>query len=225
MIEIVSATRLSEELFWKSSALGISLRRLARDRLLRSHIVFENSQGLPQIYNARLVAAQAADVIVFIHDDVWIDDYFFSTRVADAMQRFDVVGVAGNRRLTPSQPGWPFCDEFFTRDDESNLSGSVAHAKGPFGPIAFFGATPAPCELLDGVLLAVNASAMRRRDVQFDPRFDFHFYDLDFCRSARCAGLNVGTWPIAITHQSAGAFRSQAWERKYREYQAKWERP
>ena len=222
MIEIVSATRLTDAAFWKSSALGISLQRLSRDRRIRCHIVFQNSRGLPDVYNARLAAAREGEVLVFVHDDVWIDDYFLSTRILEATQRFDVIGVAGNRRSLPRQPGWGFCDENFTQDDPANLSGAVAHARGPFGPIAYFGETPAACELLDGVLIAVNSDALRERDVAFDSRFDCHFYVLDFCRSARQKGVRVGTWPIAITHQSMGAFRSEAWERKYSEYCAKW---
>jgi hypothetical protein len=58
--------------------------------------------------------------------------------------------------------------------------------------------------------------------VRFDPRFTFHFYDMDFCRSCERAGLSMGTWPIAITHRSTGAFGSPAWQAGYAEYLAKW---
>jgi GT2 family glycosyltransferase len=65
---------------------------------------------------------------------------------------------------------------------------------------------PAACEILDDVLLAIRKSVLMEHDLRFDMRFDFHFYDLDFCREARESGLTLGTWPIAITHQSGGAF-------------------
>jgi len=58
--------------------------------------------------------------------------------------------------------------------------------------------------------------------VLFDPRFDFHFYDMDFCRTARKAGLRLGTWPICLTHQSGGNFASDAWKEKCRLYREKW---
>ncbi len=86
MIEIVAATRLTEEEFWNRSALGISLRRLAQDTRLVARIAYANHRGLPDIYNARIAAAGAEDVLVFMHDDVWIDDYFFGDRVVDGVQ-------------------------------------------------------------------------------------------------------------------------------------------
>jgi tetratricopeptide (TPR) repeat protein len=48
--------------------------------------------------------------------------------------------------------------------------------------------------------------------------FDFHFYDLDFCRIASQAGMRLGTWIVRLTHQSGGAFRSSQWLQKYQQY-------
>ncbi|MFN9913190.1 MAG: hypothetical protein ACK53L_11430, partial [Pirellulaceae bacterium] len=59
MMEIVSATRASEEEFWQQVPLGISLRRLAWDRRLVPRIAFNNRRGLPEVYNARIAEADA----------------------------------------------------------------------------------------------------------------------------------------------------------------------
>ncbi len=222
MIEIISATRMSEDEFWNNSALGISLRRLAQDTRLVAHIVFENQQGLPIVYNARINAREGQPILAFIHDDVWIDDFFFADRIIHGLKTYDVLGVAGNRRRVHNQPAWAFIDNKFTWDARSNLSGSVAHGNQPFGAISVFGVTPTQCELLDGVFLAAKKSRLNATEVQFDPNFDFHFYDMDFCRSARKKGLRLGTWPICLTHQSGGAFGSSKWNEKYRLYQEKW---
>ena len=80
MIEVVSATRLSEADFWKGSALGNSLRRLAHDKRLVPRVSFGNRQGLPVIYNARLAAGDGCELMVFVHDDVWLDDGFWPPR-------------------------------------------------------------------------------------------------------------------------------------------------
>lgn len=186
------------------------------------HVSFENHRGLPDIFNARILAPDSHDLLVFVHDDVWITDFFLADRVAEGLDRYDVIGVAGNRRRVPYQPAWAFTDNRFTWDDRGNLSGSVAHGTNPFGPISFFGAAPADCEMLDGVFLAARKSLLRANGVLFDPCFDFHFYDMDFCRSARQKGLRLGTWPICLTHQSGGAFGSEKWIEKYRAYLAKW---
>ena len=106
--------------------------------------------------------------------------------------------------------------------DATQLSGAVAHGKMPFGGIQVYGAAPAECELLDGVLLAARKSVLAGRGVSFDPRFDFHFYDLDFCRTARGRGLRLGTWPICLTHQSGGAFGTESWKQGYQKYLEKW---
>ena len=225
MIEIVSATRSSETDFWTKTALGISLGRLRHETRLVAKITFENRRGLSDVYNTRITAEDSGDILVFVHDDVWIDDYFLADRVIDGLRNYEVIGVAGNRRRAQMQPSWAFVfgkDSKIGWDDSSNLSGAIGHGSSPPGPISFFGAVPADCELLDGVFLAASKTALIANGVLFDPRFDFHFYDLDFCRSARQLGLRLGTWPICLTHQSGGAFGTPQWNEKYRAYIEKW---
>ena len=65
----------------------------------------------------------------------------------------------------------------------------------------------------------VTGFELRQHRLRFDPALGFHFYDLDFCRSAEAAGLRLGVWPLAITHQSSGqSVQSPAWERSCRLY-------
>jgi GT2 family glycosyltransferase len=222
VIEIVSATRCSESDFWDRSPLGLSLRRLKHDERLVPRIAFSNRRGLPEIYNARIRAESAADMLVFMHDDVWIDDYFLADRVIDGLGSYDVIGVAGNKRRVGRQPAWATVDTEFAWDDKVHLTGSVAHGPRPFGGVTYFGPVSATCELLDGVFLAAQTAVLLENEVLFDPRFDFHFYDMDFCRRARQRGLRLGTWPICLTHQSGGAFGTPPWQRKYHEYLEKW---
>src|SRR6266498_2603410 len=170
MIEVVSATRLSESDFWNKSALGSSLRRLAHDARLVPHLAFANRRGLPDIFNARISAPDGHELLVFVHDDVWIDDYFLADRVIEGLQTYDVIGVAGNRRRIQNQPAWIFVDNQCTWDSATNLSGRVAHGRDPCGQVSFYGAVPAECELLDGVFLGARKSALTANGVLFDPR-------------------------------------------------------
>lgn len=114
--------------------------------------------------------------------------------VHQGLQAFDVIGVAGNRRRQPRQPGWAFAsrapDGRFVWDDKAFLSGTVAHGRTPFGRLSRFGPSGVGCELLDGVFLAARRSRLLDTGVRFEPRFAIHFYDLDFCRSARHHGLS-----------------------------------
>jgi GT2 family glycosyltransferase len=222
MIDIVSATRHSEAAFWSGSALGISLKRLQFDDRLRAQIAFKNHRGLPEIFNSHIAGCSENDQLVFVHDDVWIDDYFLADRVLEGLKVYDVIGVAGNRRRLPGQPAWAFKDTKLTWDEKVFLSGSVGHGTHPFGGVTSFGPVPQDCELLDGVFLAANAANLRKHNIYFDNRFDFHFYDMDFCRTARKGNLRLGTWPICLTHQSRGAFSSPEWRQKHIAYLDKW---
>ncbi len=223
-VEIIIASQLSEADFWDKSATALSLRRLEYDDRWVPRVAFANKQGLPTIYNARINSAKEGSILVFMHDDVWIDDHYFVDRIIEGLNVYDVIGVAGNRRIVPFQPIWLFADNRFIRDEQTNLSGIVAHGQHPFGTVDFFGTVPADCELLDGVFLAVRKQTLVENDVFFDPQFDFHFYDMDFCRTARQAGLRLGTWAVCLTHQSNGenGFCSEAWQQMYQQYLNKW---
>jgi protein O-GlcNAc transferase len=225
-VEIISATKLSENDFWNKSALGLSLKRhLKQDARLSVKVAFENSRGLSDIFNDYIDQADDDAILVFIHDDVWIDEANFTDAVIAGLERFDVIGVAGNRRRLPNQSGWAFIDHKLTLEDKENLSGGIAYSKSAFGAVDVFGLAPAECELLYGVFLATKKSSLNKNTVRFDEQFDFHFYDMDFCRSAKKSGLTLGTWLISLTHQSLGDFGTKHWLEKYQSYLNKWEVP
>lgn len=223
-LRVVSATRMDEKAFWKSSALGRSLTSWKRDPRLTFDIAFENRRGLPTVYNTALTSAGKAEAVLFVHDDVWLDDSQWLDKLLVSLKRYDVVGVAGNRRRVKDQVAWLYLKEengkFWL--DAGNLSGAVAHGRNPGGEVSMFGPWHQHCELLDGLFIAVRNDVAKRSAVRFDERFNFHFYDIDFCRSARQAGLSIGTWPIALTHQSTGAFDSPGWRDGLTRYRAKW---
>ena len=221
-VDIVSATRLPESGFWSNTPLGLSLGRMMLETRLNPCPVYTNKRGLGEVYNERLAAADCAEYVVFVHDDVWLDDFFLVNRVVEGLEKFDILGLAGNTRRRPGQPSWGFVDTNFTWEEAGHLSGWVAHDQQPFGKLSAFGPVPAECELMDGVFFAAKRDTLREHDVRFDPQFDFHLYDMDFCRTARARGLRLGTWPIAVTHQGKGNFGTEHWFQNYQRYIAKW---
>jgi GT2 family glycosyltransferase len=220
MVIVISATRGSSAEFLERP-LGRSLARMSFDATLQFAVVENNQAGLPAAFNRFLVEELRPHALVFVHDDVWIDDLFFSDRIRAALETFDVAGLAGNRRLLPGASAWHVKNNAMEWD-RGFLSGIVCHGAQPFGVAEIYGPTPAPVQLLDGVLLASRASALLDAGVRFDQRFDFHHYDMDFSRQANAAGLKVGTWPIAVTHASGGAFGTPAWKRSLALYREKW---
>jgi hypothetical protein len=222
-IRVVCATRADRQGFFSSTALGRSLT-LHRPQGVEVRLFPNNEQGLPSIYNTAIAeSAQERVALLFVHDDVYLCDFHWADRLREALTAYDIVGLAGNRRRLPGQPGWGFIDEKLTLDKRIHLSGAVAHGEGfPPESIDVFGPSNQKVVLLDGVFIAARSEALRSASVRFDERFDFHFYDLDFCRQAEQSGLTMGTWPISVVHQSRGAFVSDGWRRGYDTYLEKW---
>lgn len=222
-IKVVVATRASEDEFFSSTALGQSLRHS-----MPSHVdvrlFSENTLGLPLLYNLAIdECVEEPSVLVFMHDDLYLLDYFWSSRILDGLDQFDVIGLAGNTRRVPKQPSWAFVSDQFQWDDFQFLSGVLAHGKG-FLPdeISAYGPPRQRVQLIDGVFIAVRSQTMIENKIRFDERFDFHFYDMDLCRQLEAAGLSVGTWDIAAQHGSGGNFLSESWRGSYAKYMEKW---
>ena len=229
-IHIVSATRLAEKAFWETSQLGVSLRRAEFIMPMRHTIAFENHRGLAAVYNSTLDRLDNNEAVVFVHDDVALYDFFLPHRVADGLAQFDLIGVAGSVNPLADHAGWAVRLPLGQSNPTDALpdgyvldvSGAVNHLSATHEFISRFGPAPRRVALLDGLFLAARVSTLRRRKVRFDERFQFHFYDLDFCRTCVAHGLKIGTWPIALGHASRGGYTSPGWIAAVAEYRAKW---
>jgi hypothetical protein len=222
-VRVVCATRETTESFASGTALGRSLSLYPS--LYELRLFPQNSAGLPLIYNTAIRESVADPaILVFIHDDVHLLDFYWPTRIMQGLAKFDILGLAGNRRRVARQPAWRFLDDALTRDDRENLSGVVAHGKRwPADHISAYGMPGHEVKLLDGVMLAAHSQTLISRALYFDEAFDFHFYDLDFCRTAELKGLRMGTWGISVMHESNGVFGTLDWQRAYARYLAKWQ--
>lgn len=219
----VVATRESAADFYEKTATGRSLK-LYNFPFLEVRLFPDNRTGLPQLYNSviRDLGAQPS-LMVFAHDDLHLLDFYWADRLLEAVRRFHIVGLAGNKRRVPRQPGWAFVDDKLTWDAPENLSGVVGHGSGfPPRNLSVFGPPGQQVKLLDGLLLATHSTTLAASGLTFDERFEFHFYDMDFCRAAEVKNLTCGTWPLPIVHESGGSFQSDAWRAAYAAYLAKW---
>jgi hypothetical protein len=229
-IQLVSATQVPKGMFWNATYLGRSLRRFPESLRPPLRMVCGNSgsgaRGLSEIFNQALDSADPGTDLVFVHDDVYLNDWFLGAHVALALDHFDVVGVAGSANPDPAQPSWglQFDSELNPLGWQPGLlrSGAVNHFDYGSPDVCVYGPTPLPCALLDGVFLACRTSVLQQRGVRFDQRFKFHCYDLDFCPSALEKQLRLGTWPIALTHNSGGNYGSSAFKESARLYLDKW---
>lgn len=227
-IRLVSATRLDAAAFFATSPLGKSLqfyRTFPRGQAIELRLFPKNTESLSTCYNTAIEeSANDPAILVFVHDDVYLNDFYWARHLIEGLKAFDVVGLAGNRRRVPGQASWMFLDDAFNRDDDANLSGVLGHGQGfpDLIELSFYGEPGQAVKLLDGVFLAARSASLVRSGVRFDPAFRFHFYDLDFCRQAELRGLTMGTWALSAIHASPGRLGVDAWREAYMTYLEKY---
>lgn len=240
-VRLAAATRYDLPDFWRHSLLGQSLLAMSESLrpstlMIRSENVGSNVEGLSTFYNRALDACSDDELLVLVHDDVYLHDGFFVHRVEEALGLGDVAGVAGSSGGEPDEPSWALS---FDAELEplgwqtvGQRSGAVSHLDPRRSELARLTAPPVEiseygpfemyCNRLDGVLLMLHVRNVRQTGVRFDERFAFHLYDIDFCRQADMAGLDLITHPVLITHASPGNFGTPAWKDAARLYRQKW---
>ena len=224
-IFVVTATRHNQDDFYGKSALGRSLiGAYYENPRIKLLVALENSRGLPAVYNSVIREAGATDdsIFLFIHDDIHLIDFFWAEKLDRALEQFGIVGIIGNHQRQPGQTSWAFLDTQGTWDSAENLSGTIGHGEAFPCLINRFGPAPRECKLLDGLMMAVRKRTLIEHDLSFDERFDFHFYDLDFCRQAEAKGVTMGTAAINVIHQSYGNYSNSSWRDSHAKYLEKW---
>ncbi|PYF12998.1 glycosyl transferase family 2 [Rhodobacter viridis] len=220
---LVVATPVGLDEFYATKPTGQTFERSLSDQC--DILLYpSNTAGLSRVYNDAIERSKDEyDTLIFCHDDVFFVDHHWLGHCHDGMQAFDIIGVAGSVRPVPGQVAWCFEDEHGTRVDKEKMAGSIAHGTSwPPKRVNRLGPSRIPVDLIDGVFVACRMSALIERNLRFDERFDFHFYDVDFCLAARQAGLTLGVWDIALMHESRGQFGTESWHLNRLKYLQKW---
>lgn len=218
---IISASRRPAEDVERSTLLGRSLARPVH-RGYRQQITSSNTTALGAIYNSAIEQADHDSILVFCHDDLWLGDDSLIEPLLEAFEFYDVIGVAGSSVSVPGQSVW-WCQPNGRRWGPGVLVGAIHHGTPESNRLSQYGPSPAQACLLDGVFLAARALVLKQAGLRFDPAFAFHFYDLDFCRSALLAGLRLGVWPLPLIHTSGGNTNSIDWKVTLNQYRSKWD--
>jgi hypothetical protein len=168
-------------------------------------IVWENSEGMPTVYNKKIKQYQnsEAEFLVCVHDDVYIDDLklYEKLKAANTKLGYDIIGLAGGLNPKLTNPAlWHIMTE------RSQQRGEVAHPAGnpnqtmttPFGP------TPSRVAIMDGLFMALNLETIKKTDWKFNENYNFHHYDISSCIDANRKGLKLGVYPIHVIHSSPG---------------------
>lgn len=224
MIRFITSTRCTTlEEFNQHTALGQSIQRIGSAEQIELIVALGATEGLAAVYNPQIHAAQDDDILVFLHDDIYIDDWLICIRIREALSIYDVIGPAGNRFRSPNQRGWYGTKETinapFTPIGEQLLSVGI-----PNHPPEVSSIIHAEVKLLDGLFIAANAGALKYSNIYFDPQFHYHLYDLDFCRQCEQADIRMGFWPLALTHcaKNNEGDMGQSWFDSGTTYLKKW---
>lgn len=167
-------------------------------------MVFENSDGLPKVYNRKLAqyAGSGAEFIVFVHDDVYLDDLKLYDKLSTAHRNlgYHIIGVAGATRVQMSDPAlWHLMAK------RRDFRGYALHfTKTGRIMCSSFGPTPDEVAVVDGVFIAAHLPSVVSSGWRFNENYEFHHYDLAGCLDARAKGLKVGVYPIHLIHESPG---------------------
>jgi GT2 family glycosyltransferase len=162
-----------------------------------------NTEPLSKIYNKAIDFAigENFDTLVLSHDDVIIESDL-TYKLKSAMEKFDIIGVAGTTECKLEEPAlWHIMGGGF---GGGKLHGAVAHGSDSQKSMTSFGPYPKRVLLLDGVFLAIKRNVFEK--VRFDETnpAGFHFYDLDYSLSCHKEGFKIGVSDIMITHASPG---------------------
>lgn len=201
---LISCTRKSKEEA-QSLPLYRSYINGLHSSLIKLDIVWNNSDGMSTVYNRKLEEYRNsnAEFLVFVHDDVYIDDLKLYEKLSIAKNKlnYDIVGLAGglNPRLTEFAL-WHIMTE------KNQQRGEVAHPAGNQGQTmtTAFGPTPSRVAIADGLFLAVHLPSINSTKWKFNENYKFHHYDISSCIDANRMNLKIGVYPIHVIHSSPG---------------------
>lgn len=213
----VVATTHTKETFKEKSAISISLEKLGL--MENTTIFYENKEGLPKIYNKFITNEYKNKKIVFIHDDVVIEDVFLLEKLKIAFEKYDIVGLAGSKQcnLQSEMMAWHLMAP------KDSFVGEAGHAKDGLYWTTSFGPTPSRALIIDGLFIAVNVDKMLETNTKFDEDFDFHHYDISFCLIANKNKVKIGVYPIRVVHFGLGdSMNSNEWMKSSLKFKQKY---
>lgn len=204
----IVATPKSRDDFEKKSQIALFLDKTLTLKDVHYNIIFDNKEGLPKIYNQFLTEEYKDKKLIFVHDDVIIDDLFWEEKLTIAFEKYDIVGLAGSKKCNIASP----LPAWHLMCNKEDMVGEVAHSKDKKSWTTVFGPTDSRALILDGLFIAVNVNKLLETNTKFDENFTFHHYDISFCLKANQNKLKMGVYPIKVTHFGLGdSMRTPEW--------------
>jgi hypothetical protein len=209
----VIATQSNSTDFWDKSQIAIFLEKSAL--INQCTIFFENKEGLPKIYNKFINESYKGKRVIFVHDDVLIEDLFWEEKLNIAFEKYDIVGLGGSKKCDLTKP-----PAWHLMSDRQDHVGEVGHCHEKNVWTSVFGKSDSRALVMDGLFLAVNIDSCLKTRLIFDERFDFHHYDITFCLNANKNKLKMGVTSIRVIHFGLGdSMNTPEWQQSAQKFQ------
>lgn len=172
----------------------------------RLNLVRNNKNSLPIEYNRILKETDSVEWIVFVHDDVYLDDKNLANKLNQArVLGYDIVGLAGcNKPQIKQHNLWHHMA------DRTALHGAVQHPCNATQTMTTnFGPVPSRVAIIDGLFMAVHVPSVAKTGWKFNENYDFHHYDIASSLDANKHKLRIGVMPIYVIHSSPGLLSIQ----------------
>lgn len=170
-------------------------------------ICISDARNMGEGYN-RGARQAGGEILIFCHDDIEFLTPDIGHRLADHLNDYDLVGVAGSTWLRDAQ--WGSAGLPYSRGQVIHaLTNRAGYTYSVFG---LDSATSGGIQSLDGLFMAMRRNFWAEN--QFDEGYDgFHLYDVDMSFRCYLAGHRVGVCnDILIEHRSLGRF-DDSWKR------------
>lgn len=169
-----------------------------------------DQSSIADAYNAILdtYANTEFDGLVLLHDDLEITDPNFETKISEALEQADLIGVAGGSACG-GLAWWNHDPVGHQLTDAMSID---------------FGSRTGPVDLIEGSVMIFSRSAAR--ELRFDAQFrGFHGYD-EIAMQAAVAGMTVLVADIDTHHHTVMGFKSEASHQQWltcdRQFREKW---
>lgn len=158
----------------------------------------QNKTGLCKLYNNYI--KKDWDIVIFVHDDVYIDSCNFVNKICEGFKKYDVCGLAGGSKIKIEKPLL-----WHIMSNKDTLTGVVSHGSQEKYMTTNFGFQNQRVSLLDGLFIAVQPKKLIEKKIRFDENIEgFHHYDLKFSIDCCLSKLKLGTIPLHVIHSSPG---------------------
>lgn len=201
-IRIVVATPHNEDSFKKTDFYKFK----SKDNNFICTIEYNNTEGLPSVYNKYLTKTYKNEYIIFVHDDLLISDIFAREKILQGFEQYDIIGLAGTSKIVnTTYPAWHIMAGWDEPEHGYKHSlGEVTHIHQDYVKTSIYGKTQGRALILDGLFLGINVERILQTNCKFDTDFNYHFYDLSFCLQANKSKLTMGVIQLFCTHRGLG---------------------